>query len=134
MRQRNTKYQRGAALYFAMMLTTILLGISLGMATVFFKQVSLLRDIGDSVFAFFASDAGVERVLMIDNQLCAGETDRIACVISQAPLSPVELSNGATYQVVAERAGTGICGTEVNYCVKSVGLYKDARRAVRITR
>lgn len=128
------KQQKGFALYFAIMLTTIMLGISLGVATVFFKQIVLLRDIGDSVFSFFASDSGVERMLMADNRLCAGEQDRVACVVAKTPLLPVELSNGATYQLTVERGGTGTCGAGVNYCIKSVGLYKDARRAIKIIR
>lgn len=133
-RRNSMERQRGVSLYFAMMLTTLLLGIALGTSAMFFKQARLLRGIGDSVFSFFAADAGVERALMVDNTLCAADEDRIGCVISKTPLSAVELSNGAAYQVVVERGGTGSCDEGVNYCVKSVGTYQDARRAIKITR
>ena len=107
--------QRGVSLYLALMILTILLGIALGISTVFLSQTKMMRDIGYSVIAFYAADAGIEKVLI-------NRSNPVSIV--QTPLS-----NLATYQVVVLAAGSGGCYA-ANFCIKSIGEYKETRRAI----
>ena len=50
------------------------------------------------------------------------------------PSFPSAGNRTVTYQITVEAKGEGYCVGLVNYCVRCVGSYKSARRAVRITR
>lgn len=66
--KRNTN-QQGVSVFISMVVMTILLGIGFGMSAIFFDQVSSLRGLGDSVTAFYAAEAGIEQVLISDQQI-----------------------------------------------------------------
>lgn len=61
--------QQGVSVFISMVVMTILLGIGFGMSAIFFDQVSSLRGLGDSVTAFYAAEAGIEQVLISDQQI-----------------------------------------------------------------
>ena len=129
--------QRGVAIYLTFWVMSLLLGIALGISTMFFSQIGLLRDIGESALALSATDAGVEYVLFLDTTTCGtieDIPDRVQCLKDAIPSGKVVLGNGGTYLLIVEAAGEGGCPVGVNYCAKSTGTYKDARRAVRIAR
>ena len=130
--------ERGISLYLAFMIMTLLLGIALGASALLMAEISILKGIGHSVFAFYATDAGVERALYLDTTLCVEEEDRAGCLEEQfdaigasPPAGSIGLSNGASYQLEAETPGAGGCPADSGYCVKSTGSFQDARRAVR---
>ena len=54
--------------------------------------------------------------------------------IGASPPGSVSLSNQAAYQLIAEQGGVGGCPSANSYCVKSIGIFKEARRAVRVAR
>ena len=125
--------QRGVSLYMVFMLMALLLGIGFGMSALLLSQLDTLRGIGHSVLAFYATEAGIDRVLYIDQKDCANKPDRIGCLYAIVdPLGTQPLSNGAQYVLTIEPPG-GACTTPT-YCVKSVGTYQQARRAVRVGR
>lgn len=112
--------QQGVALYLSLVVMTMLLGIALGVNTIFLGQAKIVRSTGYSVLAFYAADAGIEEILVQrDNPpLGAGQV--------------ITLSNGATYQVFVDQTGTGGCAADY-YCITSVGTYKDTKRAIEVT-
>ncbi len=112
--------QRGVSLYLAMMVITILLGIALGISSIFLGQTKILRELGYSVIAFYAADAGIEDVLM--------NRDNPSAICFEA--SPCPLANGASYYIDIRPAGVGC--PAANYCIKSIGQYKETRRAIEI--
>ena len=157
-----SKSEKGAALYLAVVVTGALLAIGAGISSLLINQLATLRGVGDSVFAFYAADGGIERVLWVDT--CIDKTveaDRIACIeaaISVAPIpvgwgchdigfnanscrsnaitninpGTLTLPNGASY-VLATTPGGGSCpGT--NYCGTSKGSFQQAIRKIRISR
>lgn len=129
------KTQRGVSLYMVFMVMTLLLGIGFGMSALLLTQLDTLRSIGYSVLAFYATDAGVDRALYIDQKNCQSQSasDRVACLHAVVdPLGTQTLSNGAQYVLEIQSPGE-VC-TASAYCVKSVGTYKQARRAVRVWR
>ena len=132
--------QKGAAVFIAVLVTVILLGIALGLSTAFLSQIETLRGVGRSVLALNAADAGIERVLFIDTSTCITEPDlasRISCIktaVNSLSSGDRQLPNGAIYQLTVEAGGEGSCPGSSNYCASSVGIYSTVRRAIRITR
>ena len=132
--------ERGVSLYIAFMIMTILLGIAFGMSSLLFSQLGILKGMGHSVFAFYATEAGLERALYLDNTVCLEAEDHASCLAGEfGSLDIVEdltLSNGAVFELQAELPGQGGCPDALgySYCVKATGSYKEARRAVRMAR
>ena len=124
------------------MIMTILMGIAFGMSSLLFSQLSILKGMGHSIFAFYATEAGLERALYIDNTVCLEEESHAPCLaaefdsIGAVPPGSVHLSNGASYQLKAESPGDSGCPNTLgyNYCVRAEGSYEQARRAVRVAR
>ncbi|MDP2930576.1 MAG: hypothetical protein Q8N56_03165 [bacterium] len=115
--------QKGIALYLTIMVTGLIMVIAFSMVGVFVSQLGTLRDIGNSVLAFCAAETGAERALY---GLSKGET---------GPQWQEELSNGASFTVIIQNPGEGDCPSSIlNYCLKSIGVYKEVRRGLRITR
>lgn len=110
--------QSGVSLYLSVVIMTMLLAIGLGVSTIFLGQLEVARSQGYSVIAFYAADAGIERILV--NRANPSS-------ISQTPLS-----NGATYEVFVTITGSGGCAAS-NYCIKSIGKYKETNRAIEIS-
>lgn len=110
--------QKGTSLYLAVAIMAILLAIALGISTIFLGQVKVMRGLGYSVIAFYAADAGIEKILLDRN--------------NPADIPETFLSNGASYQVFVEIGGSGSC-TAPNYCIKSIGNYRDTNRAIEIS-
>lgn len=110
--------QKGITLYLSVVIMTIVLAIALGISTIFLGQVSVMRGMGYSVLAFYAADAGIERILL--NRT------------SPSYVPPTSLSNGATYEVFVVAGGGPGCSAP-NYCIKSIGSYKEVNRAIEIS-
>ena len=109
--------ENGIALYLSVVIMAMILSIALGISTIFSGQLNVLRNMGYSVIAFYAADAGIEKILTV----------RSTPVNIPATL----LSNGAAYEVSVRSAGIGGC-TAANYCIKSIGSYKETNRAIEI--
>jgi len=101
---------------------TILLAIALGVSTIFLGQVKSIREMGYSVIAFYAADAGIEEVLV----------DRANPNSSCTELSPCDLDNGAQYYLNIVDGDDPNCDANY-YCIKSVGVYKEIKRAIEIS-
>jgi len=112
------KCQRGVSLYLAIMVMIILLAVALGLSSIFIGQSRIIKEMGNSVIAFYAADAGIEKILRNRD--------------NPSDISEITLDNGATYQVFVTEAGVGDC-TADNFCIKSVGKYKKTRRAIEVT-
>jgi len=113
--------QRGVSLYLALMIMTMLLAIAFGLSAIFLGQTKMLRTMGHSVLAFYAADAGIEEVLM--------QRTNPSSVCTE--ISPCSLTNGAQYYLVIRTPGPD-CAAD-NYCITSVGIYQETRRAIEIT-
>ncbi len=110
--------QKATSLYLSLMIITILLAIAFGLSSILLGQTGIIKEIGNSVLAFYAADAGIEEVLLNRN--------------SPSDIPETLLPNGATYQVVVTVSGAGDCPAGKNYCIKSIGSYLETRRAIRI--
>ena len=136
----NFKKQKGSSIYIAVLIMVVMLGIGLGLSGTFFSQIGILRGIGESILAFHAADAGTEQVLFIDADSCITEepiSARVTCIktaVAALTLPDRTLSNGSYYELTVDAGGEGVCPVDSAYCIKSVGIEKQARRAIFVTR
>ncbi|MDP4008946.1 MAG: hypothetical protein Q8P71_00785 [bacterium] len=141
--------QQGVSVFISMVVMTILLGIGFGMSAIFFDQVSSLRGLGDSVTAFYAAEAGIEQVLISDQQIineeisCSDLAARLPCLIEALGGDQgltKDLKNTASYELnmeSAEKNKNSSCydqGGRRAYCAKSTGTFEGSSRSIRITR
>ena len=112
--------QSGVSLYLAIIIMVILLAMVLGLTAILVGQMQMIREMGYSVIALSAADAGIEVVL-----LERGSPDETPGHYDGF------LDNGATYEVSVTRTGTGSC-TAPYYCITSIGTYERVRRAIEI--
>jgi hypothetical protein len=128
--------ERGVSLYLSILILSILLAIALGLTAILVQQTRTIKEMGDSVTAFFAADTGVEIVLYRDKLCrqspCTGLgwncADTANCDKGISSLeSPVSGSVGlATYNVTFTEDGAPT--------ITSIGVYSGTRRAIKVTR
>ena len=132
--------EAGVSLYLTVVILSLLLAIALAGSSLLIGQLGRLKSSGNSVLAFYAADAGIERALLIDNKNCATSpsvAERITCVqtgINGLTSQDKTLANSATFTLEIAPGGSGFCPAGENYCVKSKGVFKDATRTLRISR
>lgn len=61
--------QKGISLIITFFIMVIILAVVFSISALLFSEVKVLRNIGNSVVAFFAADSGVEKVLFYDSQV-----------------------------------------------------------------
>ena len=134
LKTKNHKLQTesGVSLYLAFMILALVLGIALGGSALLLQQIQSQRQLGYSVFAFGAADAGIEQIFYDDQ---SGVDVLAQCPdIGGAPPPDCtgNLTNEATYVITVTPPGSGCPAVE--YCAKSVGSYQGFQRAIRIAR
>jgi hypothetical protein len=113
--------QKGISVLYAVFVVVVLLAISLGLSSILISQIKTLGEAGHSVVAFYAADSGVEKVLM-DRQ----SPDQTSGYYDGS------LSADISYSLYVTEGGSGDCSSDYYYCIKSIGSYKDTRRAIEI--
>ncbi len=112
--------ESGISLLFSVLVMALILGVALALNTILLQQVRMAREIGNSVVALYAADSGIEEILM------AKDNPSSSCIQD----SPCPLGNGATYYLSIVPSGENCSGQ--NYCIKSIGIFKDIRRGIEI--
>jgi len=77
--QKNPTAQSGVSLVISFFIMTIILAIVLAITTLLYKEIKMIRNIGNSVVAFYVSDSGVEKVLYYDRKIIPGGATRGLC-------------------------------------------------------
>lgn len=131
LRYKSGKKQLGISLFLAIIVMTLLLAIVLGLSKIFIGQLRMMSEVGYSVIALDAADAGIEAVLMYRNDPL---NSPVAHCTKTFPCSLGE----AQYYLDIQSGGQGNCPSQVGgrpiyYCITSIGLYRDVRRAIEIT-
>jgi hypothetical protein len=134
MKKHNLKKQKGLSLLFVILITSVILGIGLGVSTIILQQAKMMGEIGYSINSFYAADSGTERQLYALYK----ETD------TRQDNYSYTLNNSAFYNVNAKcskTSGTSTCyeGFEKDqtcfatyYCINSVGTFEEINRAIEI--
>ena len=114
--------QKGVTLYFTLIIMAILLAAVFSINSIIISQIKSIKEMGNSVIAFYAADSGAETALH------DGRT-------GFPPSSPYTeiLSNNASYVANAIATTSPSCSGQW-YCIESVGTFQDTQRRVKITR
>jgi len=118
------KYKKGIALYLAIVITAIVLAIALGLSAIIWGQLRMIREMGHSVVAFYAADAGIEKVLK--------KWEDVDEMIDLFHEEDFDLDNEAVYKLFILKGDTGGCPADMEVCIKSIGTYKGTRRAIEV--
>lgn len=107
----------------------VLLALALGISAILYGQMKMMRGMGHSVIAFYAADTGIERELYEGNATGTSYSGYL-----DLNKNGVQDDGDTVYRVWVISPGGEGCPTDANYCIKSVGIYKETRRAIRVTR
>lgn len=119
--------KRGVSLYLSIMIMGILLAIALGVSTILFGQIRMIKGMGDSVMAFYAADTGIERALYdgaFPQANYSGSLDSSSYKVS------VYQPSGGEAEGIPEDPDC----TASYFCIKSVGKFNEVRRAIEVER
>ncbi len=117
-KNKDDRRQNGISLLFTILIMAIFLGISLGVSTILIQETKITRGTGDSVVAFYAADAGVEKATMNRNS---------PSNFQECFSSPY---NDICYEIQVINRGPDCDAT--NYCLKSTGTYKGTKRGIEL--
>ncbi len=81
--------QKGISLIITFFIMIIILAVVLAISTLLYSQIKVIRNIGNSVIAFYAADSGVEKVLFYDKQVIPDGAVRGLCSM----LRPLDATN-----------------------------------------
>ena len=119
-------HSRGVSLYLAIVIMSVILALALAISSISLSQIKMARNMGQSVIAFYAAETGVERTLF---EISYNDAVQIGSHFGET------LGNGSSYS--ADILGPGQPGsncTALNYCLKSVGVFNQSRRAIFLAR
>lgn len=105
--------QKGVSLLLTLLITAAILVIAFGVSRISIGEIKLTRDISKSVIAYYGADSGIERALY---------EERVGGGVSGVPDCSVLLGNGSSYGIQVQGS-----------IIKSIGCYKDIRRAIEVS-
>lgn len=122
--------QKGVILYLAIVITSIMLAIALGLSTILFGQIKTIKEMGLSVKAFYFADSAIEYVLYDTFKTGTLLEDwEINCTKDSPCIYSVSgTANDA--EIVVQSRGSDCLAP--NYCIKSYGEYQGVKRAIEI--
>ncbi|HZX49835.1 MAG TPA: VWA domain-containing protein [Candidatus Paceibacterota bacterium] len=123
--------QKGSAIYFAIVITSLIMAIALGLSTLLLGGFGILQGSVKSAIAFYAAEAGVEHILFED-KTCAGDINCLQIAAASWGLGGVvTLSNQATYSVDVKDPGDCVGAP---FCALSTGIFQNVARTIEVTR
>lgn len=136
--------EKGISLYYAVVITSLLLAMALGLGTILISQIKGLKEMGNSTIAFFAADSGIEKILYLDTicskanctstvpfgSLCQEQINKAGattCIGLYDYSTSTTLNNDSQYSAIATT-------TAVGTIFKSKGIYRAVQRAIEASR
>ncbi|MBU1877210.1 pilus assembly PilX N-terminal domain-containing protein [Patescibacteria group bacterium] len=131
------------------MIMTILLTIGLGTNYLLVSEIKIMRNMNNSVIAFYAAETGIEKTLYLDNivipeggsrglcNICNIATEWDTCTIWGDDCDLISCSNCTcrfTDVINGKEHSVEIQVTDTSTIIKSVGTYRATRRAIQVTR
>lgn len=146
--------KKGASLIIVFFILTIILAIVLNISILLFNQIKIIRNIGNSVVAFYAADSGVEKVLYYDRiEIPVGATRGICnicnvclqedcndCLLTGNDCDPETCSDcNITFNTAIDAKRSFEADVSVSQqckissgIISSFGFYEDVSRAIRL--
>lgn len=88
----NKESEKGVSLIITFFILTVILAIVLAISIILYSEIKIIRNIGNSVIAFYAADGAVEKVLYYDRQVIPAGAARGLCSMC-LPYDPVDNPN-----------------------------------------
>lgn len=148
--------EKGVSLIITFFILTIILAVVLSISVLLYAEIKIMRNIGNSVVAFYSADSGVEKVLYYDRKIIPEGSARGICnicsICSTAGCDPCTFSgtdcanctdchvaftstmdSGKSYNTVVDVSLTtgANCGISQGD-LKSYGFYEDVSRAINL--
>src|SRR3989338_642088 len=122
--------QKGVSILLTVLILSAVFALGLGVATFVISEIRQSRNVGNFVSALHAADSGVERTLYKVRQL--GEFS--SCPTVDTCSFSGELGTGASFNVIILDSGMVWCTSDApNFCIRSIGSFQDANRAIEVT-
>ena len=80
--------EQGISLIITFFIMTIILAMVLVISTILYDQIKVIKNMGDSVVAFYAADSGIEKVLYYDRKVIPSGAVRGFCAMLSYPENP----------------------------------------------
>ncbi len=113
----NFESEKGIAIYCAMAVLSIVLAIALGVGLLTAERIKMLNEAGNSVVAFSAAQTGIEQALFLGISSVYDPGCSLDVVLGEISYKTSCYDCDATSEFI---------------CIKSVGKYRNASRAVRV--
>jgi uncharacterized protein (UPF0333 family) len=114
------KNEKGVSLIFTLLFLTTLLAAGLGMANLMLKEIKISSNIGHSVPAYYAAEAGIEKTLY---------TARKGDGISHPYQNNEAVFSNCSFSVQSTQEGIP---PGIPWIIKSVGTFQGVKRGVEI--
>ena len=112
-----SKDESGVSLIFTVLFLGMVLSTGLGIANLMLKEIKISSNIGYSVPAFYAAEAGIEKILYVDRKVEDGVSDGDMYNNSPNP----------SFEANVKIDGDG------DITIKSVGTYNGVKRGVEVS-
>ena len=122
----NKKNQKGLSLYLTIIILSVLTTAILALVSISVSQIKIILTLGDSVTAFYAADTGIEEVLVE-----RASPDPISGYLDLNDNGGPDDNQDSFYDVTVKIKTDPGCSA-ANYCIKSIGRYKNTKRAIEI--
>jgi hypothetical protein len=71
--------QKGVSLIITLFIMIVILAVVLSVSTILYSEIKVIKNISNSVAAFYAADSGIEKVLYYDKKVIPDEAERGFC-------------------------------------------------------
>jgi hypothetical protein len=117
----NNNNQKGVSLLLTLLIMAALSAIVFGLFRLSLGGIKLIRDIPESLIAYYAADSGIERAIY------EKRINGLDLIVSDCPeAGSGELDNGSKY-------GVSVSQINGNIVIESEGCYKNIRRAIEVS-
>lgn len=120
--------EKGISLLFVVLIMSVILAIALGLSAILVQQTKMMGEMGHSVVAFYAADTGIERVLYNFYQEYPSQSGQSGVVGGASFSASVKCSEDI--DECPENLEKDSACDAANFCIKSIGEYKETKRAI----
>lgn len=123
------KFQKGSAIYFAVIIMAILLAMAIAFSFILIRQIRVTKKVSDSAIAFYAADTGLELAMnnFPDIGVWEGYLDLNNNGI-QDPDDPIYQSKRV--EELSDPECYNDNNITTNFCIISLGEYKNLQRKI----
>jgi len=125
--------EKGVALYFALMIMTVLLALALGISAILLGQMKVMKGMENSVLAFYAADTGIEMELYRVSKTEYEPPPNLYCGFLDLDDDGGDVTNCSATAIDCTDQDDACYKVTVGAVTQSIGVYRKVRRAIEIS-